>query len=101
MKTIEDRIREKIPDPDPVTGCQEWMGLRNHGYGYIGLNYKMIRVHRKVWELKHGPIPKGLHVLHRCDNPPCCNLEHLFLGTHQENMDDAKAKGRNYVKKLG
>jgi hypothetical protein len=50
--------------------------------------------HRMVWEDEHGEIPEGMEVCHKCDNPPCCNLDHLFLGTRQDNVEDAKRKGR-------
>lgn len=54
-----------------------------------------MRSHRAAWELTHGPVPDGLFVLHRCDNPPCCNPAHLFLGTRGDNNRDARAKGRH------
>lgn len=54
----------------------------------------MTGAHRVAWELTHGPIPDGLNVLHDCDNPPCVNPEHLFLGTQVDNSKDMDAKGR-------
>jgi hypothetical protein len=75
------------------TGCWEWSGFRNlarGGYGYV----EGRRAHRVAWELANGPIPEGLHVCHRCDNPPCCNPSHLWLGTDLDNARDKIAKRR-------
>lgn len=60
----------------------------------LGRKSRSFRAHRFAWEITRGPIPDGLHVLHRCDNPPCCNPDHLFLGTHIDNVADMVAKGR-------
>jgi len=76
-------------------GCLEWQGYREtFGYGQIRINGKLYKAHRYAFELAYGPIPEGLVICHRCDNPPCCNPEHLFLGTHADNIADRCAKGR-------
>jgi hypothetical protein len=79
--------------------CHLWTGSTNNkGYGQFSLGIGHIRgAHRYAWELLFGPIPDGLFVCHSCDNPPCVNIEHLWLGTNQMNMDDMMAKGRNKV----
>lgn len=74
--------------------CWGWSGHTSCGYGVITVPRGQMKAHRFSYELHNGPIPKGLHVLHRCDNPPCCNPKHLFLGTQAENTSDMDAKGR-------
>jgi hypothetical protein len=82
--------------PEPNSGCWIWLGCTrgSHGYGGIKVNGRTIPAHRYPWELHRGPIPVGLFVLHRCDNPARVNPDHLFLGTHQDNEDDKVRKGR-------
>jgi hypothetical protein len=78
-------------------GCWEWNGCASpvgYGFFYYGDGLGMVNAHRAAWMLYRGSIPDGSQVLHRCDNPSCVNPDHLFLGTHQENMDDKGAKGR-------
>lgn len=75
-------------------GCWNWIGSKNNGYGIFKLNYKKTYAHRLSFELNIGNIPADLQVLHKCDNPSCVNPNHLFLGTHQENMKDRNSKGR-------
>jgi hypothetical protein len=77
--------------------CDEWTGLRDEqGYGRVYVSGRgAVRAHRLAWETAYGPIPDGLCVLHTCDNPPCRNVEHLFLGTRTDNAADRESKGRN------
>lgn len=76
--------------------CWKWSGARlSDGYGRFKTDGKFITSHRFSYILHFGDIPKNQCVCHRCDNPPCCNPEHLFLGTKKENADDRDKKGRN------
>jgi hypothetical protein len=93
---MNDRFWKRARVAEGFNSCWLWQGsTHRQGYGRVG--YKGNRAafaHRVSWELTHGPIPDGAHVLHRCDNPPCVNPAHLFLGTHQDNMRDMADKGR-------
>ena len=98
LMTILERLLQRI-SVNHETGCWFWTGCCNRsGYGMITISSKLCKivsyVHRVMWEEKFGKIPDGLYVCHHCDNPPCINPDHLFLGTHQDNMDDGKKKGR-------
>lgn len=73
-------------------GCWEWTGGLKDGYGNFRIN---IRAHRWVWEQANGPIPVGLVVCHHCDNRKCVRLDHLFLGTLVDNVQDRHQKGRS------
>ena len=77
------------------TGCIEWpRSIGNNGYGRLRANGKLWLAHRYTWTLLVGEIPANTHVLHKCDNPKCININHLFLGTDLDNTLDKIAKGR-------
>lgn len=93
---------EKSPEPD---GCWEWTAARcSGGYGSFVRSHDrpaptvLIQAHRMAWELTYGPPPSDLDVLHKCDNRACVRPDHLFLGTHTDNMRDMVAKGRRNPK---
>jgi len=75
--------------------CWPWVAsVGQYGYGQFRHDDKMRKAHRIAWELTNGPLPAHLVVCHHCDNPPCCNPAHLFVGSNADNMADMKAKGR-------
>jgi len=82
------------------SGCILWTGCTTQGYGVIGCGVpgskKMLRASHVSYELFVGPVPGGLFVLHKCDNPPCINPTHLFLGTQTDNMADKVTKNRHH-----
>ena len=93
MKSLEEILANT--EVDPATGCRIWLrGRFPSGYGEVYWQGKQYRVHRLVWELTTGHSPGALDVLHTCDNRPCCEFAHLFLGTHGDNNWDCIAKGR-------
>jgi hypothetical protein len=78
-----------------AAGCWEWTARRHRqGYGEIMIGRRKTKAHRVSWTIARGPIPDGVCVLHRCDNPACCNPDHLFLGTQADNIHDMVRKGR-------
>lgn len=83
----------KLKKGGPNGDCLEWSGLKSKGYGQTYVNGKMIWTHRLVLQLE-GIDTNGWFVLHSCDNPACCNPNHLRLGTQKENMDDRNKRGR-------
>ena len=94
---VEERFWPKVDTSGGPNACWPWTAsLHGNGYGQFNVSHgHPVNAHRVAWELMDGPIPDGLDVLHSCDNPPCCNPLHLFLGTAKDNAADMVAKGRN------
>lgn len=103
--TLAERFWPKVDRNGPVPihapelgPCWLWTGYRlPWGYGQIGegpAGGRHLYAHRVAWELTYGPIPDGVLALHRCDNPPCVNPNHLFLGTNRDNTADMDNKAR-------
>lgn len=93
-RPLAERFNEKWT-PEPMSGCWLWMAsVTVDGYGAIASGGKVIRAHRVSWEIHRVQIPQDMCVLHHCDNPPCVNPEHLWIGTHEENVKDMVRKGR-------
>lgn len=97
-RPLSERFWAKVDRGD---GCWEWQGARRKPWNYGVVQTGrwgascVQRAHRVAWALTYGPIPDGLWVLHRCDNPPCVRPDHLFLGDAFVNMQDCVQKGRH------
>lgn len=100
MRSVEERFWSRVHMRGPDE-CWEWQGFRNpRGYG-ITRGFASRLAHRAAWELKHGSVPDGMCICHRCDNRACCKPDHLFVGTPSENVADMDAKLRRGVYRPG
>ncbi|MGE3598815.1 MAG: HNH endonuclease [Dehalococcoidia bacterium] len=94
-ESIISRFWSYVDSSAGPDACWEWTRSRIHdGYGRFWDTKRMWRAHRFAWTITHGDIPDGIVVLHKCDNPPCCNPSHLALGTTSDNNWDKVHKGR-------
>lgn len=93
---IEQRLWSRVDIKGP-TDCWIWLGSPRKGYGHIKKQGQRVSsaTHRVAWELTYGVIPDGLFVCHKCDNKRCCNPNHLFIGTPQENTLDMYNKKKD------
>lgn len=90
-------MRRTVPND---SGCIEWQGATGKkGHGRINYGGRLYSPHCVIWVAHHGQIPSGQLVCHKCDNPRCVNIEHLFLGSFSDNVRDMIAKGRNSQKR--
>ena len=95
-RPVAERFWEKVNITSNINQCWDWIASKNiKGYGQFCLDNKRMGAHRALWSILHGAIPEGKHILHRCDNPSCCNPTHLFMGTNADNVADRHAKGRS------
>lgn len=91
VNTITDLLTQVVRKGE----CIEFTGTSTKdGYGRPSVNGRQYYMHRLAYEAAFGAIPDGLHVCHHCDNPPCINPKHLFLGTNRDNIADRVRKGR-------
>jgi hypothetical protein len=96
-RSIEERFWNKVNKHGPIhpiLGTPCWIWGKGLGYGTLKDSKRKISSHRLSYELHFGALPKGVFVCHHCDNPPCCNPKHLFIGSHSDNLKDMASKGR-------
>lgn len=98
VEPLFDRMMKRLEGSSEPGGCLIWTGKKhNDGYGEIQHRGRVWKVHRLMWALCFGEIPAELEVCHKCDNPACARIDHLFLGTHTDNMRDMASKGRGVI----
>jgi hypothetical protein len=102
LNNIEIKKRLLLKVEVDTSGCWLWTGHKKpNGYGQITINYKTLSTHRLSYELFKGPIPEGMYICHSCDVKACINPDHLWTGTHQDNMNDMTKKNRSKNQNMG
>jgi hypothetical protein len=97
-RTATEALARKVDTTSTPDGCHRFTGAHDRGgYGRIWAEGIWYLPHRLAWSLAHGPIPQGMRVCHTCDQPDCCRVDHLFLGTAKDNTADMVAKGRGKI----
>ena len=95
-QTMRERFDDLVDRSAGPDACWPWLGaIESTGYGRLTDFWKKHSAHRLAFMFEHGEIPEGKHICHSCDNRSCVNPSHLWAGSHQENMDDMRAKGRD------
>jgi len=98
-KSPEDYLLSRVK-LDSTTGCLNWIkGKDKDGYGQChsskyGRELRVTRAHQMAWVIRNGAIPSNKIICHHCDNPSCCNTDHLYLGTWESNVQDCVSRGR-------
>lgn len=94
----DNALRRFWSNVDKSGKCWIWTrGKTGAGYGHLRFNGKLTYAHRVAFELTYGAVLPGLFICHSCNNPPCCNPKHLWVGTPADNMSDRDRKGRQYI----
>lgn len=101
-QAVEKKFWLKVDKGEQPGACWEWRGARREtGYGLVRINGALRRAHRVSWEIRFGVITGDYAVCHKCDNPPCVNPDHLFLGSAKDNTNDCIKKQRFCFAPLG
>lgn len=101
QETATERFWARVDKSGGDSSCWPWLGAKDKGYGKLGFNGKNTSAHRVAYELTYGSILDNLFACHKCDNPSCCNPDHLFLGTNGDNIRDMVSKGRAWLQQPG
>lgn len=95
-----DAFWSKVAVTDDSSECWEWQGYRTRkGYGHVRQNYRRFMTHRAAVALTQGHLAEAAHVCHHCDNPPCCNPSHLYVGDNSSNQRDLVERGGHWLAK--